>query len=56
MKPPEIIDEALDLERTARENVRLADVPANDNHPNPVEVTPPLVTKQTQEVEFPYGQ
>lgn len=48
--------EIADAEALARANEKLADAATGiDNHPKPVLVTPPLVTRDTQSAEHPYG-
>lgn len=51
-----VTEEILDAEALARDNEKLADGATGiEHHPKPVLVTPPLVTRDTQSVEHPYG-
>ena len=42
--------------RKIEEDASLADVPALDNHPDPVATMAPLVLKDNQKDEFPYSR
>lgn len=51
-----VTEEMLDAEALARANEKLADGATGiEHHPKPVLVTTPLVTRDTQSAEHPYG-